>query len=270
MLYNFFHYNGTNWTRYIAANGFITYDVKSVSADADTIWFGTPNGLYRFFNENWTHYTTTDGLISDDINVVKARNDSIWIGTNGNGITFFEYNLKNWISYTAADGLPSAYIRDISLDINNYPVAATESGIAYWVSNTWFGETYYTGIWTEVLNYDKDYNKWVGFGNIGNGVDKQITGPPQNFKITGGLAKNDINDIKSDQNGILYVATQGGGLSVFDSNVWTTFDDQNDMPGNFVYDIAIENDGSIWTATTNGVAKKNAAVWNYYTTSDAG
>jgi len=260
-------FDGTDWTQYVAANGYITYDVKSVSTDGDAIWFGTPDGLYRFFNENWTHYTTTDGLASDDINVVKAKNNNIWIGTNGEGVSLYNYTSGIWTTYTTADNLPSNIVFSIDLDINDEPIIATESGIANHSTGTWIPEPAYTSN-TKVIKYDKNYRKWVGFGKMGGGIDSYDISIPIKYEIMGELAKNDINDIKSDQNNVLYVATQGGGLSVYEGGSWTTYDDQNNMPSNFVYDIAVESDGSIWTATTNGVAKKSNDTWTYYSTSD--
>ncbi len=264
-------WDGTNLTRYIADNGFITYDVRSVSADGDTIWFGTPDGLFRFFNETWTQYTTTNtggNLISNDINVVKAKNDSIWIGTNGSGINLFNSYLNFWQSYTATEGLPNTFIMDIALDLSDSPVAATQYGIANFSGASWFDDTYFTGLNCKVVQFDKIGAKWVGYGEIGGGIDMQLGGPSINYSIINELAKNDINDIKSDINGALYVATSGGGLSVYEASIWATFDTfTSSIPSNFVHDIAIEGTTSIWMATSNGIARKDGATWIIYNTS---
>ncbi len=90
-----------------------------------------------------------------------------------------------------------------------------------------------------------------------------------NFKIYDkskfpGLKSNFIYDIDEDENGNLWLATWGGGISCFDGKSFTTFDKSDSLIHETVEHILVGRDGSIWIGTKTGLSRYiNNHFYNY-------
>jgi ligand-binding sensor domain-containing protein len=73
------------------------------------------------------------------------------------------------------------------------------------------------------------------------------------YKTAQGLPNNNVNDIKIDAAGNIWVATYGG-LAKYNGSSWTTFTTSNSsIAHNQVYAIAIENSTTMWIGTAGGL-----------------
>ena len=75
-----------------------------------------------------------------------------------------------------------------------------------------------------------------------------------NKKNVPGLSSNFIWDIAEEQDGNLWLATDGGRVSCFDGQTCTTFDTSDGLSDMFVYDILVGLDGTLWVGTQHGVS----------------
>ena len=80
-----------------------------------------------------------------------------------------------------------------------------------------------------------------------------------------GLANDNVKNIVVDSQGNIWVATNGGGVSVFDGAHWTTYTTANGLAGNTVNSVFIDGSGNKWFGTTAGVSKFNGTTWTSYT-----
>lgn len=80
-----------------------------------------------------------------------------------------------------------------------------------------------------------------------------------------GLPQNSINDIAFDQKGYLWIATQDGA-AFYNGRIWQVVNMPNRTRSNYVTDILIASDNSIWFATLgNGVSRLKDEKWTTFT-----
>jgi len=92
------------------------------------------------------------------------------------------------------------------------------------------------------------------------------------------LSNNTIRNMVQDKDGKIWIATWGGGVSVFDpeKEAFTSFkhdkNNPNSLPDNFINNVHIDKEGDIWMGTyTNGLArydKKTGKFKTYLTNKD--
>ena len=73
------------------------------------------------------------------------------------------------------------------------------------------------------------------------------------YGVTDGLAALDVWVVFRDRDGILWFGTEGGGVSRFDGNRWTSFSANDGLVDNSVYDIVQDAAGTITATSDVGV-----------------
>lgn len=115
-------------------------------------------------------------------------------------------------------------------------------------------------------------NDWDGTAN--NGVYRYHNSSWANYTTADGLAANNINTLKIDSSGNVWVGTDSG-VSKFDGSAWTTWNTANSsLSSNYINQIAQDNSGRIWFtsihdndhANQGGAAIYDSATntWSYY------
>ncbi|MEW6756186.1 MAG: FlgD immunoglobulin-like domain containing protein [Candidatus Latescibacterota bacterium] len=84
-----------------------------------------------------------------------------------------------------------------------------------------------------------------------------------------GPAGEKVNGLAEDAAGNLWVATTVG-LSRFDGTNWTTFTEEDGLPGNALVDIVTDAQGSLWTVGAGGMARFDGQRWMQYRVADGG
>ena len=77
----------------------------------------------------------------------------------------------------------------------------------------------------------------------------------QNYSVEHGLAQSTILATLQDQNGYLWIATDGGGVSRFDGLSFETFTVEDGLTNNAVSSIMEDADGDLWFGTHDGVSR---------------
>jgi len=78
----------------------------------------------------------------------------------------------------------------------------------------------------------------------------------RNFNVKEGLAQSQVYDIVTDNRGRLWMATRGGGVSIYDGLGFTTFNHKNGLSNDFVYCFLPDVQQHLWIGTNDGL--------NYY------
>ncbi len=86
-----------------------------------------------------------------------------------------------------------------------------------------------------------------------------------------GIVSNSINSIKTDTNGVLWMATYYG-VSTFNGTAFTNYTTSNSaIPTNAIVEVEIDNLNRKWMATQfNGIVLYNGTTWTNYTTANSG
>lgn len=107
--------------------------------------------------------------------------------------------------------------------------------------------------------FDNQENLWIGlgpyFGTTGDGILK-ITpdGNTTTIDVSHGLVNNRVHNFTEDQDGNIWVATEGGISKIeLDGNI-INFTENDGLAHHFVWDVLIDQNGAVWVATSKGVS----------------
>ncbi|MFQ5593600.1 MAG: two-component regulator propeller domain-containing protein [Anaerolineae bacterium] len=201
------------------------------TAPDDRVWFATPSGLvvYNQAEDVWYTYRTGDGLDANATRDVTVDSSGrVWaLSYNSETTPVGALNLlegDTWSMYSDEDGLSSRVL---------WAVLADNQG------RIWVG----TGPWCKVTSgcegggltqYQPSANSW------------------QAYRMSDShLVSNQITAVAVQDDGALWIGTQGSGVSLRDANgEWRHFTEENsDLASKLVRSLAIGADGSVWIGT---------------------
>ena len=265
------------------AEGLRPNDITAINEDFEgNIWIGTRNGLNKLEKENFNisnfknRPNQKNSISGNDIRTLLVDNSGvIWIGTISQGVCKlvkkqFSYLKKkqggsksissniiyslchsndNTLLLGTKNGLNEIEFFEDSLNINNYYHNESKQSI----STNW--------IWA----IKKDYNGYLWLGTHDSGIEKfdpykkQVV---ERFKYiennSNSLSHNFIRSLLFSRDSLLYIGTDGGGLSVLNINtkVFSNFKHENDNPNSLVYNriwsLMEDKNGNIWIGTDGG------------------
>ena len=260
-------FDGVNWTVYNTSNsGLPDNNVIAIAIDGQgNKWIGTySGGLAKFDGANWTVYNTSNsGLPSNYVQAIAIdRQGNKWIVlwdalAKFDGVKWRVYNISN-------SGLPSSRLTSLAIDQEGNIWVGTEP---YSSGGTWVGcglakfdganwtvyNTSNSGLpsnYVTAIAIDGQGNKWIG---TGGGLAKfdGVNWTVYNWFYSGYPGKT----ISIDEQGNIWIGTDGGGLAKFDGVNWTVYNTSNSgLPSNWVRAIAIDEQGNKWIGTDYGLA----------------
>ncbi|MDA3867303.1 MAG: SpoIIE family protein phosphatase [Salinivirgaceae bacterium] len=151
--------------------------------------------------------------------------------------------------FDVEQGLSNSYIYDIHQDKGGFIWAATNGGGVCRFDGAHF-EVYNenSGLADDIvlaIDTDESDNLWFG---THKGLSFFNRFGFLNFTIEDGLSSNYISDVLVARNGIVWVATNDGGLNLFDGEQFVVWDEAVGM-GNFVTSLYEDYSGRIWIGT---------------------
>ena len=212
------------------AKGLNDDKVLALAIDNDNaVWIGTTMGISKVMDdaEGKTVVNKIQALDKYTIScATKAPDGKIWFGTYGNGIIILSSDTKN------------------SVIINSKEDHLANDNI----SNIYFAD-----------------KNTVYISTLGGGLVKakvEMDGTTKNFAIeknyteAEGLGSNYVYASITDEQGNLYLATDGGGLQVLENGKFTDLTKKYKLPSNTVFSLCRDKFNTIW-ATTNadGIVK---------------
>lgn len=132
------------------------------------------------------------------------------------------------------------------------------------------GKEYFSNHVVHSIAEDPEHNMWFGteFGlNKYNVTSGKIIQFVSDTKRDDGLSSNHVRDIAIDSEGLIWLGTYGGGITVFDekNNKYEQFKaipgDSNSIQSNLINSLFIDKQGLLWIATENG----GISVFNRHT-----
>jgi len=283
------------WTNYK-----MNASVFGLAFEGRNVWVGTENGLIQYDldrDQIVGRFDSKNGLGSDIVTSIKIDSHGIkWVGTHGGGLARFDG--KAWRQYNVPD-LADPYVYDMLFDRSGRMWVANWKGVSIFDGTRWKSLTKADGIiddWVYALAMDRDGDIWLGTeGGVsrydgrafvsythkdGLGADLQIIGdyeriPNPSFhhrttpgKEAEGYNPNYVLAAAVDSRNNKWFGTWGAGLSRFDGKTWTTFTTRDGLSGNFVSDILVDRDDTLYAATEGGVSVYSQGRWRRLTTDD--
>ncbi len=219
-------YSRHNFSKLTLEDGLSQSFVQAIVQDKyGFIWFGTQDGLNQYNGYSFKIFRKSDGLTDGAIKTLLIVNDTmLWIGTRGTGIDIM--NLKTY---------------KVIIHINT-----ANSNINSNVVND--------------LKLDKNNQVWVA-------TDNGINIIHADFKITSILknkneAREHINFIEFDKKKVWFTKEFAGVFSIENGNI-THYNVLNTRPLKSFDNIVVDNQGTAWLGTNNGLFYKKSNEQNF-------
>lgn len=213
--------------------------VRNVAQDSrGFLWMATEQGLNRFDGQTFTHYLNVPGdtnTISHNLlfGLAIDQDDQIWVGSEL-GLNRYDLEMDQWVSfqYDAVDpySLSDNYVRTVFVDSHNRVWVGTQNGLNL---------------------YDRKSNR---FQRI---IDDREFSDEFDRKS---FSYNRINNVYEDKSGKIWVATDGGGVRIYEPSKYDQFTpfyvrDTLTSRTRIVRKIMQDKAGDFWFGTDAGLAR---------------
>lgn len=273
---NYYHEGSSGFEFYYPSGVKNSLSGNAVSSFLETrpgqIWIGTEDGGLNFFNQmdktfkKFPFSAAQDTLSYHNIHALyEDRSGNIWIGMYTGGVNVLNPSTGKIKRYKN-DPYNSSSLSDNSV----YSIDEDREG-RIWIS-TISGLNLYDQkndrfIRIKGKNLDKsciyqvyqDLDNVVWIATYDNGLIRM----DQNGHLTqyaysrkaGSISSNKVICMLDDENGNLWLGTDGSGLNVLNKKTgeFSTFQDENWIKSAVVYGIIKDNYGKMWFSTNNGI-----------------
>jgi ligand-binding sensor domain-containing protein len=208
--------------------------------------------------ESWAVYTDENSGLPDSrvLAVVEDHNGNLWAGTR-TGLTW--YDGSTWWSVDMQEiGQVGNEVHALAVDSQNRLWMGTNSGAAVYDGSAWTTFTTRNSELLDSLVMSLEVEAvqagdiiWIGTAAGLNRFDP-ITNNWDSFTVeNSGIGSGGVADILIDSTGRLWIATLGGGVSVWDGAAMTHYRVSNsELPYNTVQAIYESAPGVYWIAAS--------------------
>ncbi len=197
-------------------------DVRALYEDAEYVWIGTSNGIYkvRLHDKGIAdHYTVENNLVRC---ISKDNLNRLWIGTFGGGLGVFDEHFQCVKLFNVTSLFPSNTINTVYMDSQNRMWIGTGEGLVCFPSS----------------------QSW----------DYKV------YRSEEGLSNVHIRAITEDNHGNIWVSTNKGiSCLLKEKEVFYNYDHWDNVPmGNFMSgSVAEAKDGTLYFGSINGLCRFN-------------
>jgi ligand-binding sensor domain-containing protein/serine phosphatase RsbU (regulator of sigma subunit) len=254
-------------------------NIKSVLVDNTdgTIYTGNDKGLF-VLNEKEQNkgvfYNGANGFVNDQVNALMQDSiGNIWIGTSENGVFIFNPSSKTFENFSKKHALKSLSINNIINSKSRNILIATTDGIYYYNKKD-NGITLFTTLDgllhnnVQQLYIDSKSRMWVSSHGavpyyIKNEEFVMLKGIPE-------MKFFNINSVTEDNQGIIWIATEGDGIYSYDGSDFKKYKLDDGLLSNFGYFIMADENNAIWVGHKNGLSKKEEGqkTFQHFTKAD--
>lgn len=248
-------------------NGLSENTIKAIYEDEKgRLWAGTNGqGLTQIVNGKTRTYTTKDGLNSDFVNSLWGDGQGrVWIGTS-RGLNLFKNGVFSSLLPDRGSGAVTPTVMSIYEDIEkNLWVGTFGSGLYVYREGIFYQVSAGRGLpdnFVSSIAEDKSGYIWVGTNSgltrisRGGGAVEDIF-EEENYKtysLQDGLTEDMVYDIYIDEDGILWIGTNGGGLNRLENEKFTSCTSESGLLSDVVYRIIEDDSGNLWMSSNKGI-----------------
>jgi len=263
-----------SFTTYTTKDGLSGNLVRCVlQTSTGELWIGTDGaGLNRRTSTGFDHFTAADGLSSNVIlSLAGGANGDLWIGTpDGLNLLHPGRGSKGTVErFSSADGLPDDFIRSLYADRDGSLWIGTRHGLAHRVGGKFttyssldgLGSDFIGAIFRAALGEDLQGDLWIG---TSGGLSRLHDGVFSNYTLQQGLSNNIVTAISQDQQGTLWLATNGGGLNRLRQGAIQAFPTSAQALPGTIYGTLEDARGQLWLSSQTGIFRVAIAQLNAY------
>jgi signal transduction histidine kinase/ligand-binding sensor domain-containing protein len=238
-----------------ASAGFPSYDVQSLSADAN-------GGLWMAFNAaGVSQWRETNGLknfaigrASNAWTVLVDRQQQVWAGTRDEGL--FQLRGSRFQPAPGAAILgPAIFALFEGRDGQLW--AGTQNGLANFDGQKWKLFTTREGLsenGVRAIAEDAGGNLWVGTESSGLNLFKD--GKFISYRAdANGLPGDDISCLYAEKEGVLWIGTGGHGLARLENGKWARYATTNGLVSDSINYITEDDAGFLWIGCNAGLMR---------------
>ena len=249
-------------------DGLVNNQITDVLEDtAGDMWFGSFGSVSQY-SQSFITITAEDGLAGNDMRaIMRAGDGQLWFGTLG-GLT--RSDGETLTSFGVADGLPHHRVFAVLEDRDQRLWVGTETGLVLREGDRFRAITTADGLINNrvyCLFEDAAGGLWLGT-EAGVSHRDPATGSFRNWTTADGLAGDDTNVIRQDPAGRIWIGSEQD-LTCWDRDTFTIYTAaEGGLPSNSVQSIAVDGEGTVWVATTEGLWSLREGDVRTYTTAD--
>ncbi len=257
-------YDGRAWRTYGRAEGLPSLEIlKLFEDDRGRLWIGTENrgaavlstdGSMRVYDRNSGLPNDTAGAFAQDVD------GAIWVGTGIGVSRIDDAGVRSW---GTAQGLPRGAVNALATDAEGRVWIGTSNGPYRIEGERAVAAT--TGPWSHGNNpsllVDRAGTVWVG--SVAEGVVRVEAGGEAHLTLEDGLPNARVSALFEDQEGSLWIGTNGGLARLKDAP-FTTYTADDGLPDNYVRAVTADRAGTLWVGTSRGLAALRDGAWRVY------
>ncbi|MBN1187281.1 MAG: response regulator [Bacteroidales bacterium] len=264
-------------------------EVYSILEDSyGNLWFGVNDGGLNLFNQQtkqfkrFVHTENKYGLLNNKIRYIFEDNqNNLWILSYQKGFNILHPHYSMFKYYNVAENILYKYesttVLSIAMDDNkNLWVGTDGGGLKYIDRKKNTIKTYIPGELNQKTNYltdkvimslyiDDDHKIWMGTYIGGLVIYDPLTDKWKSYQNNPddpkSISHNYVTDILKDSKGNMWIATNGGGLNLFDKKTGTftcfnaTRNEYNmSIVNNWINCLMEDRRGRIWIGTYLGLS----------------
>ena len=222
--------------------------IWSIAKESDSVfWLGTDAGLKKLLNikGKW-EFDQSDIPVYREVirNIIIDNNKNIWCGTWNSGLLFIPAmkNNPSRIYYTYsndpanAESLSDNFVQNITLDSKGRLWVGTLNGLNLLKTN--YSNLDLSG----KVQPSLQFKRFI--------AEK----PDKNY-----LNNNEINCVFENFDGKIWIATQGGGINILDTqtDIFSHITAEDGLPSNDIIGILRDEMGILWISTNKGLVAYN-------------
>lgn len=231
--------------------------ILSLHHDGDRLWIGSDEGLYwqSGFEINIQQTKSHEPLNKEAIwSVYHDQKNRIWIGSDQGLYRFFKEQDETLFEIEAFQG---KWIRDVlSKEDGSIWVATWGNGLFEERGDEWKQFGLHEGLvhqHVSTLARRRNGELWIGTDG-GLSVYSPVDGTFHNETDQSALLDPFITDIVEDDEGTVWMATQGVGLLRYDDGRWTNWEQSLNIPHQWITSCLLDPTGDLWLGTHSGLS----------------
>ncbi len=217
-------FDNSSWKIYTKNNSALPNNIiNSIEFEGNAVWMGTPAGLVKFNGVDWLLYDTiivnTEPQFAVINDLAMDINGNKWLATAATGIFKFNNGFFGNSFLDSVPGVPTNNLITNCVSTNNeiwfghLPGVGKRGGVSVYNGNIW--KSMYIGTDANLIEdiyIDETNTKWI---STNEGLF-QIEGANPLFfynRNNSLISFSHIKAVARDANGLIWIATYGGGLN---------------------------------------------------------
>ncbi len=234
------------------------------------VWVATVAGVAHRRGDTWDLLGERAGLRGLVNAIFFDSEGSVWFGGLG---------LHRWLgsghlrSTTHVDGLPNDNVWAIARHPDGSLLVGTDEGLSQGTAERWTPLPFATHLGIKALAPARDGTLWLGASPLQVLHWAPATGALERYGAADGLAGSQVASAVVDAEGTLWVGTERGGL--FGSRQgpggkvrFAPAELPDSVPTEIVSSLALDAQGRVWAAGSEGLAVREGGRWRRFTAKD--